>query len=34
MIEAAAETGLPESTFPTTCPWSFGQIMDDGFWPE
>lgn len=33
-IEAAAETGLPEPTFPTECPWSFDRIMDAGFWPE
>ena len=30
---AAAETGLPESTFPTACPWSFELATDDGFWP-
>jgi hypothetical protein len=34
IMEAAAETGLREATFPTVCPWSFGQIMDEGFWPE
>jgi len=34
MIEAAAETALPEATFLQTCPWTFGQIMDQGFWPE
>lgn len=34
VIEAAAETGLPESTFPASCPWSFEKIMDEGFWPE
>jgi hypothetical protein len=33
-IEAERETGLPESTFPGTCPFSFDQIMDDDFWPE
>lgn len=33
-IEAAAETGLPETTFPAECPWSFDQIMDAGFWPD
>lgn len=32
-IEAAAETGLPEVTFSSVCPWSFEQIMDDRFWP-
>lgn len=34
LIEAAAETGLPEATFPAECPWPFGQSMDPGFWPE
>ena len=34
LIEAAAETGLRESTFPPACPWSFNQIMDETFWPE
>jgi hypothetical protein len=32
--EAYAETGLPKATFPTTCPWTFEQIMDENFWPE
>jgi hypothetical protein len=32
--EGALETGLPQKTFPATCPWSFDQIMDEGFWPE
>jgi len=32
--DAAAETGLPESTFPTDCPWPFEQIMAESFWPE
>ena len=31
---AWAETGLPKLTFPAACPWSFAQIMDEGFWPE
>lgn len=29
--EAIAETGLPESTFPETCPFTIEEIMDDGF---
>jgi len=33
VIEAAGETGLRRSTFPVSCPWTFEQIMDDGFWP-
>jgi hypothetical protein len=32
--EAYAETGLPITRFPTTCPWSFEQIVDEEFWPE
>lgn len=32
--EAYAETGLPKTNFPSTCPWSFEQIMNEGFWPE
>ncbi len=33
IIEAGAETGLSESTFPASCPWSFEQVMADNFWP-
>ena len=32
--QAAAETGLPESTFPGTCPYSFAQIMNADFLPD
>ena len=32
--EAYAETGLSKATFPTTCPWSFDQIMAEDYWPE
>ena len=32
--EAARETGLPSSRFPADCPFSFAQIMDEGFVPE
>lgn len=31
--EAAAESGLPETTFPAECPWSFDQAVDEAFWP-
>lgn len=31
---AADETGLPESTFPPECPWTFEQAMNPEFWPE
>ena len=33
VIEAEAETGLPETTFPPTCPYSYDELLDDGFWP-
>lgn len=29
---AAAETGLPEESFPPSCPFSLEQILDPGFW--
>jgi len=32
--EAELETGLPESTFPNVCPWSFEQIVAGDFWPD
>ena len=34
VLEAVAETALPSSNFPATCPWSFEQALDAGFWPE
>ena len=34
VIEAGAETGLPEATFPDICPWSYERMMDADFWPE
>lgn len=33
IITAAGELDTDEETFPASCPWSFGQIMDDSFWP-
>ncbi len=32
-LSAAKETKLNKDTFPKTCPWSFEQVIDDGFWP-
>jgi hypothetical protein len=32
--EAARETGLDEKTFPSECPYTFEQIMDDEFYPQ
>ncbi len=34
VIAASDETGLREETFSTVCPWSFDQMMDEGFWPD
>jgi hypothetical protein len=31
---AAIETNLPKHAFPSACPWSVEQIMDEAFWPE
>lgn len=33
VIEAGAETGLLESTFPAHCPWTFDEMLDAAFWP-
>lgn len=33
-LEAADETKLEETTFPTNCPWTFEQAMDPEFWPD
>ena len=32
--DAADVAGLPESDFPTKCPWKYTQIVDMEFWPE
>ncbi len=33
-LEAVAETGLAESTFPQACPWTAEQVLGAGFWPN
>ena len=33
-LEAVAESGLPEATFPGASPWKVEQVLDPGFWPE
>ena len=33
-IEAAKETKLDTDLFPKACPWTYDEIIDDGFWPE
>ncbi len=32
-IKAALDTGLPESTFPSECPYPIAAALDDGFYP-
>ena len=34
ILEAAKESGLDEKTFPSECPYTFDQIMNDEFYPE
>ena len=34
MIFVVGETGLAETIFPETCPWSFEKALDADFWPE
>lgn len=34
VLEAAKESGLDEKTFPSECPYTFDQIMNDEFYPE
>ncbi len=33
-VNASKETGLDREAFESDCPWTFEQIMDDGFIPE
>lgn len=32
--QAATETGLPLTTFPSICPWTVEQLLDDTFFPS
>lgn len=34
VLEAIAETGFPDKTFPRECPWTFDEMMAEDFWPE
>jgi len=34
ILQAAKETGLAKNVFPTECPWSFEQIINNEFLPE
>ncbi|HSO83520.1 DUF29 domain-containing protein [Thiocapsa sp.] len=31
---AAGETGLPEQTFPSSCPYTLDELIDEHFWPQ
>lgn len=31
--DAGRETGLPRTTFPTTCPYTAAQLLDEEYWP-
>jgi len=33
VLLAARASGLAEAAFPAINPWTFGEIVDDGFWP-
>jgi hypothetical protein len=33
LYNAVIETGLPESAFPATCPYSPEEVLDPGYWP-
>jgi hypothetical protein len=34
LVVAERETGLPRSTFPDDCPYSFDEAINPHFWPE
>jgi Domain of unknown function DUF29 len=34
VLDAQRETGLDASNFPSECPWTAEQALDDAFWPE
>jgi hypothetical protein len=34
LAQVLEETGLPEQTFPATCPWNLEQMVAEDFWPE
>jgi hypothetical protein len=33
-LKASDETHLPEETFPSLCPWTVEQLLDETFWPD
>ena len=34
LAQVVGETNLPEKSFPSSCPWSLEQMLDEAFWPE
>ena len=34
ILETARQTGLVEESFPTNCPFSDEQTLDDSYWPQ
>jgi len=34
VLDAVRETGMAESVFPATCPWTFDEATDADFWPQ
>ena len=34
IIKASQETALDKQTFPSVCPWTFSQILDNNFYPD
>ncbi|MBK1631641.1 hypothetical protein CKO31_12980 [Thiohalocapsa halophila] len=34
VIEAEKQTGLPATTFPEQCPFTFADMADEQFWPD
>ncbi len=34
VLSAERQTGLPESAFPASCPYTPEQILDTAFWPD
>lgn len=34
LVAVERETGLSRATFPATCPFTYDQMADNGFWPE
>jgi hypothetical protein len=32
-LQAARDCGSDENAFPETCPWTFEQTLDEGYWP-